>query len=170
MDQLKIGKFIARLRKEKGLTQEQFGELLGVSNRTVSRWETGRNMPDLSILKEVANCLGVPLTDLLEGEYSARKGNGEEDIEKIIDYSQRQKELSKKNLNKHIIIGLVCYALTAMDRHFGFFKYIFTPPACEFISGGLTGFGLVSLAVGIYNNNHKVSLKEKKKKLLGLRE
>ena len=45
MDQIKIGKFIAELRKNKNLTQEQLGELLGVNNRTISRWETGKNMP-----------------------------------------------------------------------------------------------------------------------------
>ena len=47
MDQIKIGKFIAELRKNKNLTQEQLGELLGVNNITISRWETGKNMPDI---------------------------------------------------------------------------------------------------------------------------
>ena len=54
MDQIKIGAFLKALRKEKNMTQEQLAEQLGVSNRTVSRWETGSNMPDISLLTEIA--------------------------------------------------------------------------------------------------------------------
>ena len=54
MNQIKIGSFLKELRNEKGITQEQFAEQLGVSNRTVSRWETGSNMPDISLLVEIA--------------------------------------------------------------------------------------------------------------------
>ena len=53
MDQVKIGNFLKKLRKEKGITQEQLAEILNVSGRTVSRWETGNNMPDISILVDI---------------------------------------------------------------------------------------------------------------------
>lgn len=59
MDQIKIGTFIKELRKEKGLTQEQLAEILNVSGGTVSRWETGTNMPDISLLASMADTLGV---------------------------------------------------------------------------------------------------------------
>lgn len=59
MDQVKIGRFMRELRKEKALTQEQLAEKFGVSNRTVSRWENGNNMPDISILIELADFYGV---------------------------------------------------------------------------------------------------------------
>ena len=59
MDQIKIGAFIKELRKEKGLTQEQLAEKLNVSGRTVCRWETGTNMPDISLLTSMADILGV---------------------------------------------------------------------------------------------------------------
>ena len=68
MDQKKIGKFIACLRKEKNMTQEQFAERLGVSNKTVSRWENGANMPDYSLLKDVCNVLGININELMSGE------------------------------------------------------------------------------------------------------
>ena len=55
MDQAKIGAFLKGLRKEKGLTQEQFSEIVHVSNRTVSRWENGNHLPDLDILLEIAD-------------------------------------------------------------------------------------------------------------------
>ena len=68
MDQEKTGRLIAELRKAAGLTQEALGERLGVSQRSVSRWETGRNMPDLSLLLPLADVLGVSVTELLNGE------------------------------------------------------------------------------------------------------
>ena len=68
MDQIKIGAFLKTLRKEKNLTQEQAAEQLGVSNRTVSRWETGTNMPDISLLVEIAELYGVSIPELIDGE------------------------------------------------------------------------------------------------------
>ena len=68
MDQERIGKFIAAMRKEKGLTQEQLAEKLNVSSKTVSRWETGRNMPDYSILEALTNELDITVNDLIRGE------------------------------------------------------------------------------------------------------
>ncbi len=73
MDQKKIGEFIKNLRKEKGLNQEQFAEQFGVNRRTVSRWETGANLPDLDILVEMADCYGVELRQLLNGERDCEK-------------------------------------------------------------------------------------------------
>lgn len=67
MDQERIGRFIAELRRERGMTQEALGERLGVSQRSVSRWETGRNMPDISLLTPLADTLGVSVTELLRG-------------------------------------------------------------------------------------------------------
>lgn len=68
MNQEKIGKFIAELRKEKNLTQVQLAHQLGVSDRTISKWETGRGMPDVSILKKLSETLGISVNELLCGE------------------------------------------------------------------------------------------------------
>ena len=68
MDQIKIGKFIAALRKEKGLTQEQLGEKLGVTNKTVSRWENGNYMPDVEMLSLLSKEFGVTINELIIGE------------------------------------------------------------------------------------------------------
>ena len=68
MDQKKIGGFLKELRREKGVTQEQLAERLGVSSRTVSRWETGSNLPDLDLLMVLADYHGVELRELLDGE------------------------------------------------------------------------------------------------------
>ena len=63
MDQIKIGKFIAALRKEKGLTQEKLGEKLGVTNKTVSRWENGNYMPDVEMLSLLSEEFGVSINE-----------------------------------------------------------------------------------------------------------
>lgn len=68
MDQEKVGKFMGELRRERGLTQEELGEKLGVTNKTVSRWETGKYMPDIDKLLELAGLLGVSVNELLSGE------------------------------------------------------------------------------------------------------
>lgn len=68
VDQVKIGKFIAERRKRQGLTQVQLAERLGVTQKSVSRWETGRNLPDLSLLEPLSKELKVTLAELLAGE------------------------------------------------------------------------------------------------------
>ena len=74
MNQQKIGGFLKELRLEKQLTQEQLAEELGVSRRTVSRWETGNNLPDLSLLVELADYYGVDLNEIFHGERSSETG------------------------------------------------------------------------------------------------
>lgn len=73
VDLEKIGNFIASLRKEKGLTQEKLGEALGVSSKTVSKWERGVNAPDISLLNSLSSILGVDLEELLNGEKKDNK-------------------------------------------------------------------------------------------------
>ena len=68
MDQMKTGKFIAALRKEKGLTQERLGEALGVTNKTVSRWENGNYLPDVEMLSLLSKEFGVSINELISGE------------------------------------------------------------------------------------------------------
>ena len=80
MDQIKIGKFIAALRKEKGLTQEQLGEKLGVTNKTISRWENGNYMPDVEMLSLLSKEFGVSINELVSGERLAT-----EDFQKAAD-------------------------------------------------------------------------------------
>ncbi len=67
MDMIKIGKFIAQLRKEQGLTQEQFGEKVGATNKTVSRWETGNYLPPADALLTMSEMFGVSVNELLSG-------------------------------------------------------------------------------------------------------
>lgn len=98
MDQKKIGGFLKMLRKEKGLTQEQLAEILNVSGRTVSRWETGTNLPDLSILIQLAEYYNIEIKELLNGERKSENMDNElkDTLLKVADYSELQKRKAAK--------------------------------------------------------------------------
>ena len=103
MDQMKIGAFLKKLRKEKNLTQEQLAEQFNVSGRTVSRWETGINMPDISILVNLAEFYNVGIPEIIDGERKGEKMN-EEVKEKVIGNEQpitcRPADLLEPELDK----------------------------------------------------------------------
>lgn len=90
MDQQKIGAFLKKLRREKNLTQEQLAEQLNVSGRTVSRWETGSNMPDISILVELAEFYDVSIPEIIDGERKSEtmKEEVKEMALKLSDYAE----------------------------------------------------------------------------------
>ena len=91
MDQKRIGAFIARCRKEKNLTQMQLAELLEITNQAVSKWETGRGMPDVSLLQPLCDVLGISLNELFSGEHISAeeyKGKAEENISKLFKEKQ----------------------------------------------------------------------------------
>ena len=90
MDQKKTGQFLKTLRKEKQITQEALAEILHVSNRTVSRWETGSNMPDISLLVELAEFYQVSITEIIDGERKSEKMNQETKMTamKMAEYSK----------------------------------------------------------------------------------
>ena len=100
MDQQKIGSFLKELRKEKNLTQEQLAETLNVSGRTVSRWETGSNMPDLSILVELADYYDVDIREIINGERKSEKMNDElkDTLKQVAEYGEEEKKKLKKKM------------------------------------------------------------------------
>ncbi len=102
MDLIKVGKFLQSLRKEKGLTQEQLAEMVGVAQRTVSRWETGNNMPDIDILIELSDFYKIDLREILSGERKSENMNEDlkETVLQVADYSS----INEKNLIRRIII------------------------------------------------------------------
>ena len=109
MDLIKIGGFLKELRKEKGLTQEQLAEVLHVSGRTVSRWETGRNAADLDLLIVMADYYEVDLRELLDGERKSEKMNKEleETVVKAADYSNEEKHRLMRMLHIFSWVGVI---------------------------------------------------------------
>jgi len=100
MDQIKIGVFLKELRKAKGLTQEQLAEVLNVSNRTVSRWETGSNMPDISTLVDIAVFYNVSIPEIIEGERKSENMDKEtqETAIAMAKYSQNSVKTEKQKV------------------------------------------------------------------------
>lgn len=109
MDQKKIGTFLKELRKEKGITQEQFAEHLGTSGRTISRWETGSNMPDISLLVEIAEFFDVSIPEIINGERKSENMNEEvkEVAETLSEYATAEKEKMIKDIRTYSIMGTV---------------------------------------------------------------
>ena len=100
MDQRKVGSFLKELRREKGITQEQLAEQLNVSGRTVSRWETGSNMPDISILVELAELHDVTIPEIIDGERKSENMNKEvkETALKLSEYAETINQNIRKKL------------------------------------------------------------------------
>ena len=109
MDQKKVGSFLRELRKEKQLTQEQLAERFGVTSRSVSRWETGSNMPDLSILVELADFYDVDIKDIIDGERKGEDMNKEEKerLQLVADYAETEKNTLLMRLRIFSIVGLI---------------------------------------------------------------
>ena len=169
MDQQKIGTFLKELRNEKNLTQEQWGEILGVSRRTVSRWETGSNMPDLDILIEMADYYDVDLRELLDGERKGEKMNKEleETVLKVADYSNEEKERLTRVMHRLFVAGVVSFIC--------FFLLWFNEPdeptfIYGFLQGATLGIPLGMLAVGaIMTSRYGIKIRNFKKRVLSRR-
>lgn len=124
MDQKKIGRFLKELRKEKGLTQEQFAEKLNVSGRTVSRWETGSNMPDISLLVEIAEFYDTNIPEIINGERKSEKMNEElkEVAESMSNYAGAEKKNIVKNIRGLSFIGLAAFVIHSLLEVTGIFQ------------------------------------------------
>lgn len=109
MQQEKMGCLIRELRKEKGMTQEKMAEQFGVTNRTVSRWENGINMPDISILVEMSNYFEVSILELIEGERKQEMmiAENNEELKVIANYADEQKCIALKNVQRSDVIGFI---------------------------------------------------------------
>ncbi len=116
MDQTKVGQFLKQLRKEKGITQEEFAEKIGVSGRTVSRWETGSNMPDISLLVEIADFYDVDVREIIEGVKKSEMMNEEirDTAEKMADYAGAEKSRLLKFAQIIGIIGVIALSVATI--------------------------------------------------------
>jgi len=107
MDQVKIGKFISERRKLKGLTQAQLAEKLDITDRAISKWETGKGMPDASIMLDLCNELEISVNELLSGEL-IDMSNYDKEVEKnLVDMVKQKEEADKRLLSMEIVIGVL---------------------------------------------------------------
>lgn len=145
MNQLVTGKFISQKRKEKNLTQEQLAEKLGVSNKTVSKWETGKCMPDYSVVKSLCKELEITVAELMDGEAAEEKSVRTYDEEQIMDLLRRTQELEKqKNTLYGIVLIVMGIALLALSHTLG------GTALQDFFSGLMLGLSIGEMLVGVY--------------------
>lgn len=169
MDQIKIGKFLQQLRKERSLTQEQLAERLNVARRTVSRWETGANLPDLDLLMELSDLYAVDLRELLDGERKSERMDREleETVMKVAEYSSASTQRMAKMVRIYFVLGILALIANAvmdileLDGGFwiGFWK-------------GITfGVALGAMILGLlYITGAMAKVQTFKRRLLGRRE
>lgn len=108
MNQIKIGKFIAECRKNKKLTQADLAEELNITDRAVSKWETGKGMPDSSIMIELCNILGINVNELLSGERIKMEDYEKKVEDNLIELKRREEENNKKMLMLENVIAYIC--------------------------------------------------------------
>ena len=144
MNQTTIGSYIAQKRRAKNLTQEQLAEKLGVSNKTISKWENGKCMPDYSIIQTLCDALGVTLPELMDGEDAADSSVRVYDDAQILDLLRRTQELERQ---KGVLYGLVLVVLGiasgAMSKTTG------GTDVQDFVSGVLMGLSVAEILAGI---------------------
>lgn len=113
IDQIKIGGFLRDLRKEQNKTQEEIAEKFGVSSRSVSRWENGTTLPDLSILVDLADYYDVDIREIIDGERKQNTMNDEtkDTLKKVADYAENDKKRSVKRRTIVVFVGTLAFAL-----------------------------------------------------------
>ncbi|MBD5532644.1 MAG: helix-turn-helix transcriptional regulator [Lachnospiraceae bacterium] len=113
MDQKKIGLFLKELRKEKNITQEVLAEKLNVSNRSVSRWETGNNLPDISLLVELSEFYHVSISEIVDGERKSEKMNQEtkDTAVKMAEYSKNEVKTEKKKVISSLLMAFGAFIM-----------------------------------------------------------
>ena len=165
MDQKKVGSFLRELRKEKQLTQEQLAERFGVTNRSVSRWETGSNMPDLSILVELADFYDVDIRDIIDGERKGEDMNKEEKerLQLVADYAETEKNTLLMRLRIFSIVGLVSLIAGLVMLVLGGDNNL---PVYDYLMGTLMGVSIGALLVAVFYSTGALENMRKRKRTL----
>ena len=151
MNQTAIGGYIARKRKEQNLTQEQLAQQLGVSNKTISKWENGKCMPDYSIIQKLCDVIHVSLPELMDGEDAAEDSVRVYDDEQILDLLRRTQELERQKVVLYgLVLVLLGIASGAMSKTTG------GTDVQDFLSRILMGLSVAEILAGIWAAGKKL--------------
>ena len=165
MDQIKIGAFLKELRKEHDLSQEQLAERFNVSSRSISRWENGNTMPDISVMIELADFYDIDIRDLLRGERKSEQmdENLKETLVMVAEYTEAEKA---KILKKVYVCGqgMLITSVASMIMYFlaYFFDGIVLTPFLLILASGILAINTVLASLQLKGNMSK----EKNKKLI----
>lgn len=157
MDIVKIGYFIRECRKNKNLTQKQLADKLYVESKTISKWETGKGLPDVSIMKNLCNELAISLSELFIGDYIKEESNDLLIEKLIIDELKKEKIQNKKKLIGEILIGcafigsvITLILLVGIVSIATYLKIILIVLSLIFIFVGLFGLVLLDVNIGYF--------------------
>ncbi len=145
MNQMLIGSFLAKKRKEKNITQAALAERLGVSNKTISKWETGKCMPDYSVIEPLCKELDITVAELLDGEEKADNSVRVYDDTQILDLIKRTQALEQQRTSLYGLI-LIIMGLALLLLHYN----VGGSDIKDCLSGLLLGISIGEMLVGVY--------------------
>ena len=143
MDQIKIGSFIAEIRKQQNMTQRQLADELSISNKTVSKWERGKGLPEVSLMLPLCKILGITVNDLLTGE-RVSEDNYKKSAEKNLMHLMKENEENRKHMALSIICGII--TIIAVCSLIVIAAYIAMPAAARI---ALIVFAFITAVFGI---------------------
>jgi transcriptional regulator with XRE-family HTH domain/DNA-directed RNA polymerase subunit RPC12/RpoP len=161
MDQIKTGKFIARIRKEHSLTQKQLGDILNISDKTVSKWECGKGFPEISLIQPLCNVLEISINEL----FSAEKISDAEFKTKAEDNIMKAIEKEVQENKKKVVISIIMMVITliAAITIFMVVEFVEISKLLEIVLiviglvvlfGGLFAAALLEMSAGTYECPH----------------
>lgn len=155
MDQIKIGSYLKELRREKGMTQAQLAEMVGVSDRSVSRWESGSNLPNLDILIQLADYYKVAISELLDGEKGKNDRNVplDETILKAADYNNGKNRKTNGRMFNILGVGLITFTIFIIMQLTGFGNTVFKAA----VKGALLGFSYGAMCWSVFYARHNLA-------------
>lgn len=164
MNQKKIGAFLRALRHEKNLTQEQMSEIFNVTNRSVSRWENGVNMPDFDIVIEIANYFDISIEEFLDGERKKKMIDKKEEsvLLKVADYENTEKMKFSKRLCYVFIAAIIAFIIYAVIEMNGLSSVGIYEDIASFSLGLVFGTLLVG---ALYTSRYMVKIQAYKKRI-----
>ncbi len=145
MNPIEIGTYISRKRKDLNLTQANLAEKLGVSNKTISKWETGKCMPDYSIIEALCSTLRISVSELMDGEDAEPNSIQSYDQDQILELLRRTQNLENQRFS---LIGVI---LIALGVGLGAMSYqVGGSSLRDFLSGVLLGLSVGDMLVGVF--------------------
>lgn len=145
MDQIMIGNFMAKKRKEKNMTQARLAEKLGVSDKTISKWETGKCMPDYNVIESLCAELDITIAELLDGEEAAESSIRTYDGSQILDLIKRTQALENQRTTLYGLI-LIIMGMALLILHY----LIGGSNVKDIFEGILMGVSIAEMLVGVY--------------------
>lgn len=165
MDQKKIGAFLKELRREKNLTQQQLAEILCVTNRSISRWENGVNMPDFDLVIEIADYYDVSIEEILDGERKKEMldNDTKEKLLKVADYESNEKHRFSKRICGLFVLAVLAFVIYSIL----IFTGLDAKDRYEDIASCALGFvGGVLIVGALYTSGYLARIKALKKRLI----